>query len=65
MTRWEYRHTPAATPLGELNALGADGWEVVGPRELTEQVGGGRRTEEHVLLLRRPAPTSTGMVTGD
>jgi hypothetical protein len=55
MTRWEYRHTPASTPLDELNALGADGWEVAGQADVVEQLSGGRRVETR----------DAGMVTGD
>jgi hypothetical protein len=60
---WEYQQVSAAAPLVELNALGADDWEVVGPRTLIEQVGL-VRTEEHVLLLRQPVQPA-GQVTGD
>ncbi|TFV49539.1 hypothetical protein [Blastococcus sp. TF02A-35] len=59
MITWEYRTLLIATQLGtwldQLNALGADGWEVVG-RDITE---------ERSVLLRRPAPAAAGMVTGD
>ncbi|MFQ1002621.1 hypothetical protein [Modestobacter sp. SSW1-42] len=64
MNRWEYRHTSASSPLPELNALGADGWEVVAPIELVEQTETSR-TEEHVLLLRRPIHPAAATVTGD
>ena len=64
MNRWEYRHTPASTPLPELNVLGAEGWEVVSPVELVEYVDAGR-TEERVLLLRRPVDPASATVTGD
>ena len=65
MTGWEYRQTPASTDLGELNALGADGWEVVGKADHVEQDASGRQTVDRAWLLRRPVPVAAGMVTGD
>lgn len=64
MAAWEYRHTPAATPLDDLNALGADGWEVVGQTDVVEHLAGGKRVEDRVWLLRRPARDAAA-VTGD
>lgn len=64
MNRWEYRQAPASASIDELNTLGADGWEVVGTQTLVEDVEG-RRTEDAMWLLRRPAPAAAGMVTGD
>jgi hypothetical protein len=61
---WEYRHEPASASLAELNALGGDGWEVAGQTDVVHQKGAGRRVEERVWLLRRPAQAA-GMVTGD
>jgi hypothetical protein len=65
MTRWEYRHTPAAAPLTELNELGADGWEVVGQTDLVEHLSGGR-LEDRVWLLRRTlqADPSVSLIDG-
>lgn len=54
MITWEYLTRPATVTLDELNALGADGWQVVGPLAAS-------RAE---LLLRRPV-RETAAVTGD
>jgi hypothetical protein len=63
VTIWEYLTRPTTVSLAELNALGADGWEVVGPLELVEQTGSGW-TEERSVLLRRPVRDAAA-VTGD
>lgn len=55
--------TAAAAWLDDLNAFGADGWEVVGPIELTGQAATGS-TEERSILLRRQVRDSAA-VTGD
>lgn len=64
MNRWEYRYTPATTPLPELNELGADGWEVAAPVKLVDHTETSL-TEERLLLLRRPAEPAAATVTGD
>lgn len=64
MTGWEYLTKPATTSLDELNALGADGWEVAGQTDIVEYEAGGRRVEERVWLLRRPTRDAAA-VTGD
>lgn len=68
-------HPPAVAPndrhgdeasaawLTELNALGADGWEAVGPVELTDRSGAGTTEERSVLLRRRVRDAAA--VTGD
>jgi len=53
----------ASAWLERLNALGADGWEVVAPVVLTSQPGL-NTTEERSILLRRPARAAAA-VTGD
>lgn len=63
MNGWEYRQEPANASVDALNVLGVDGWEVVAPQTLVEDVDG-RRVEDHVWLLRRPTRNAAA-VTGD
>jgi hypothetical protein len=64
--RWEYRtlrppreatKKEASDPTGELDELGAEGWELV---ETIEYVGGGTK----YLLLKRPADADAGPTDG-
>jgi len=57
-SQWEYRtvrpprdetNKEATDPVGRLDELGAEGWEVVGT---VDYVGGGTK----FLLLKRPVP---------
>ncbi|WP_425453958.1 hypothetical protein [Paenibacillus flagellatus] len=50
--RWEYA---IAAKAEELNALGAEGWELVG---VTAQPGGGER-----FYLKRPLPSLREQIT--
>lgn len=49
--------------LAELNGLGADGWEAVGPVDLVGTTGAGG-IEARSVLLRRPVRDAAA-VTGD
>jgi hypothetical protein len=54
LTAWEYQFSPS-DDLARLNALGRDGWELVGA------AGGGAGT----LLFKRPRPSFREQVTLD
>lgn len=54
MERWEYRVadlTKVEKDLGELNRLGAEGWEAVG---MVSTWGAGVRFVHPIALLKRP-----------
>lgn len=53
----------AAAWLAELNALGADGWEAVGPLDLAGSTSAGGIEARSVLLRRRVRDAAA--VTGD
>lgn len=55
MQRWEYKVadlTKVEKDLGELNRLGADGWEAVG---MVSTWGSGYRFVHPIALLKRPS----------
>lgn len=55
---WDYRMLDALGPAPDLEALGRDGWELVG-------VGAGATQSGHALYFKRPAPGLRERVTLD
>jgi hypothetical protein len=56
MSRWEYKiadMTKLEKEIGELNLLGAEGWEAVG---MVSTWGAGWRFVHPILLLKRSLP---------
>jgi hypothetical protein len=60
MSRWEYKiadMTKLEKETGELNRLGADGWEAVG---MVSTWGAGWSFVHPILLLKRPLQAAVG-----